>query len=154
MRLTQQTNYAIRILIYCAANAGRPVKVGEIARVFAISELHLFKILKVLVEARLVQTQRGRNGGVFLARSPQAITVGDVVRSTEENFHLADCFDPSTADCPINAVCDYNALLHDALDAFLTTLDRKTIADLAVDRPDVKFLLDLKKAETAPALSG
>jgi Rrf2 family iron-responsive transcriptional regulator len=148
MRLTQQTNYSIRILIYCAANAGRTVKVGEIARVFAVSELHLFKILKVLVDAHLVRTQRGPHGGVTLARPPETITVGDVVRSTEENFHLADCFDPSTADCPINAVCDYNALLHDALEAFLATLDRKTIADLAAGRPDVKFLLDLRREET------
>ncbi|WP_069305554.1 iron-responsive transcriptional regulator RirA [Methylobrevis pamukkalensis] len=143
MRLTQQTNYAIRLLIYCAASDGRPSKVGDIASTFGISELHLFKILKVLVDGGFVETIRGRKGGVLLAKPPQDITVGQVVRVTEENFTLTDCFDESKQDCPLISACDYNQILHQALAAFLAVLDTKTIADLSEARPDIRFLLDL-----------
>ncbi|SON53642.1 HTH-type transcriptional repressor NsrR [Hartmannibacter diazotrophicus] len=149
MRLTQQTNYAIRLLIYCAASEGRPAKVGDVAAAFGISELHLFKILKVLVDGGFVETLRGRKGGVLLARAASEITVGQVVRVTEENFILTDCFDEAKQDCPLISACDYNQLLHQALNAFLAVLDTKTIADLSENRPDIRFLLDLPMAAVA-----
>jgi Rrf2 family protein len=151
MRLTQQTNYAIRLLIYCAASPGVPAKVGDIAATFGISELHLFKILKVLVDGGFVETVRGRKGGVLLARPAASITVGQVVRVTEENFTLTDCFDESKQDCPLISACDYNQLLRQALNAFLAVLDTRTIADLSESRPDIRFLLNLPIS--APALT-
>ncbi|MBH0237465.1 Rrf2 family transcriptional regulator [Methylobrevis albus] len=143
MRLTQQTNYAIRLLIYCAASPGRPAKVGDVASTFGISELHLFKILKVLVDGGFVETVRGRKGGVLLAKPASEITVGQVVRVTEESFILTDCFDEAKKDCPLISACDYNQILHQALAAFLGVLDTKTIADLSESRPDIRFLLRL-----------
>jgi Rrf2 family iron-responsive transcriptional regulator len=143
MRLTQQTNYSVRILLYCAANPDRPSRVGDIAASFGMSETHLFKILKVLVDANLVQTIRGRNGGLKLARPAGDITVGEVVRAAEESFHLADCFDANGHDCPLSLNCEYNRILREALSAFFAVLDRYTIADVAKDRPDLRFLLGI-----------
>ena len=132
MRLTQATNYSVRTLLYCAANADTPSRVSDIAASFGMSETHLFKILKVLVDADLVRTIRGRNGGLMLARPAAAITVGEVVRAAEESFILADCFDPDGHDCPLLQNCEYNRILREALTAFFAVLDRYTIADVAL----------------------
>lgn len=152
MRLTQQTNYSVRILLYCAANPERPSRVADVAASFEMSETHLFKILKVLVDARLIRTVRGRNGGVMLARPAEEITVGTVIRAAEESFALADCFDEGGHDCPLLANCEYNRILREALGAFFDVLDRYTIADIAEGRPDLRFLLGIDAADRpAPA---
>jgi Rrf2 family iron-responsive transcriptional regulator len=153
MRLTQQTNYSIRILVYCAANPDRPSRVADIASSFEMSETHLFKILKVLVDADMIRTIRGRNGGVMLARPADEITVGAVVRAAEESFALADCFDEGGHDCPLLANCEYNRVLHEALQAFLGVLDRYTIADMAKGRPDLRFLLGIETLAPAAVVS-
>jgi Rrf2 family iron-responsive transcriptional regulator len=103
MRLTRQTNYAIRILMYCAANDGRLSRIPEIAAAYSVSELFLFKILQPLVEHKLVETVRGRNGGVRLGRVATDITLFDVVRVTEESFAMAECFEKDASDCPLIA---------------------------------------------------
>ncbi|NVK36242.1 MAG: Rrf2 family transcriptional regulator [Rhodobacteraceae bacterium] len=143
MRLTQQTNYAVRALMYCAANPDRPSKVAEIAASFDMSETHLFKIMKVLVDANLMKTIRGRNGGVMIARDPAEITVGEVVRAAEESFLLAECFEAGRKDCPLISSCGFSGLLHEALEAFMDVLDTKTIADLSEDRPHLRQLLKI-----------
>jgi Rrf2 family iron-responsive transcriptional regulator len=143
MRLTQATNYSVRILLYCAANPDRPSRVAEIAASFAMSEAHLFKILKVLVDNGFVRTIRGRNGGLTLGRPASSISVGDVVRAAEETFMLADCFAENGHDCPLTESCEYNRILREALGAFFAVLDRYTLADLAKDRPDLRFLLGI-----------
>lgn len=119
MRLTQQTNYAVRTLMYCAANPDRPSKVAEIAASFGMSETHLFKIMKILVDADLIKTLRGRNGGIVLARPADQITLGEVVRVAEESFYLAECFNSGRKDCPILTTCGFNGVLHEALEAFM-----------------------------------
>ncbi|MEJ8473687.1 Rrf2 family transcriptional regulator [Roseibium algae] len=153
MRLTQQTNYAVRALMYCAANPERPSKVADIASSFDMSETHLFKIMKVLVDANLIRTIRGRNGGVMLARAPETMTVGEVVRAAEESFLLAECFDSGRKDCPLITSCGFNGILHEALEAFMDVLDTKTIADLSEDRPNLRHLLkmDVPKVKAAAA---
>ncbi|MBO0345742.1 Rrf2 family transcriptional regulator [Roseibium limicola] len=143
MRLTQQTNYAVRALMYCAANPERPSKVADIAASFDMSETHLFKIMKVLVDSNLIRTIRGRNGGVMLARPAESITVGEVVRAAEESFLLAECFDSGKTDCPLIMSCGFNGLLHEALEAFLDVLDTKTIGDLSEDRQGMRSLLKI-----------
>ncbi|WP_417666370.1 Rrf2 family transcriptional regulator [Roseibium sp.] len=147
MRLTQQTNYAVRALMYCAANPERPSKVADIAASFDMSETHLFKIMKVLVDANLIRTIRGRNGGVMLARDPETITVGEVVRAAEESFLLAECFDSGRKDCPLIMSCGFNGLLHEALEAFMDVLDTKTIADLSEDRSSLRHLLKIDELD-------
>jgi len=151
MRLTQQTNYAVRTLIYCAANPGRPSRVADIAASFEMSETHLFKILKVLVDNGFVRTIRGRNGGLVLAKAPEDITVGAVVRAAEESFLLAECFESGRKDCPLITSCGFNGLLHEALEAFMNVLDAHTIAELAEDRTEIRFLLNIAPEVTSEA---
>ena len=143
MRLTRQTNYAIRILMYCAANDGRLSRIPEIASAYSVSELFLFKILQPLVVARLVETVRGRNGGVKLGRAAEDINLFDVVRVTEENFAMAECFENDAVDCPLVDSCGVNAALREALNAFFEVLARYTIRDLVVKRPDMRALLGI-----------
>lgn len=146
MRLTRQTNYAIRILMYCAANPHRLSRVGEIASAYSVSELFLFKILQPIVEVGFVETVRGRNGGVRLARPAGAITLRDVVLVTEESFSLAECFE-SGSDCPLIDSCALNAALRDALEAFLGTLGNYTIENLVGASSSIRARLGLVDAE-------
>jgi len=145
MRLTKQTNYALRMLMYCAANEGVLSRVPEIARAYSVSELFLFKILQPLVAAGLIETVRGRNGGIRLGREASQITIAAVVRETEENFNMAECFDNEEIDCPLVDSCGLNATLHKALDAFFEVLESVTIADLK--RPHDRQRLGLDRLE-------
>lgn len=152
MRLTRQTNYAMRILMYCAANDDRLSRIPEIAAAYSVSELFLFKILQPLVENGLVATVRGRNGGVRLGRAPQDISLFDVVRVTEESFAMAECFENDAVECPLVDSCGLNAALREALNAFFAVLERHTIADLVAARPNMRDLLGIDFLETrAPA---
>ncbi|KQZ13813.1 MULTISPECIES: iron-responsive transcriptional regulator RirA [unclassified Mesorhizobium] len=152
MRLTRQTNYAMRILMYCAANDGRLSRIPEIAAAYTVSELFLFKILQPLVEHRLVETVRGRNGGVRLGRQASQISLFDVVRVTEENFAMAECFESDATECPLVDSCSLNSALREALNAFFDVLARYSIADLIAARPNVRNLLGIDMIERrAPA---
>ncbi len=143
MRLTRQTNYAIRILMYCAANDGRLSRIPEIAAAYTVSELFLFKILQPLVENGFVETVRGRNGGVRLGKPAADITLFDVVRVTEENFAMAECFENDATECPLVDSCTLNSALRHALGAFFETLAGYTIADLVKERPHMRALLNI-----------
>ena len=142
MRLTRQTNYAMRILMYCAANTDRLSRIPEIASAYSVSELFLFKILQPLVENGLVETVRGRNGGVRLGRPAEQISLFDVVRVTEESCAMAECFESDT-DCPLVDSCALNSALREALNAFFEVLGRHTIADLVAERPNMRGLLGI-----------
>jgi Rrf2 family transcriptional regulator, iron-responsive regulator len=144
MRLTRQTNYAMRILMYCATNSGRLSRITEIAGAYSLSELYLFKILQPLVEAGLVETVRGRNGGVRLGRPAEDISLFDVVRVTEDGFAMAECFENDSADCPLIDSCALNAALREALGAFFAVLERHSIADLVKERPEMRGLLGIE----------
>lgn len=143
MRLTKQTNYAIRMLMYCAANEGRLSRIPEIARSYGVSELFLFKILQPLNKAGLVETVRGRNGGVRLGRAADQIDLLEVVRVTEDSFAMAECFENGVPDCPLVDSCGLNAALSKALKAFFDVLAQYTIDDLVKARPQINFLLGI-----------
>lgn len=130
MKLTKQTDYAFRILMFCAASGGRLSRVADISRAYGASEPFLFKILHPLVEGGLVQTVRGRNGGIKLARPADEITLADVVRLTEDSLAMAECFE-TDGDCPLMANCQLTGALREALAAFLGTLESYTVDDLA-----------------------
>ena len=147
MRLTRQTNYAIRMLMYCAANDGKLSRIPEVARAYGVSELFLFKILQPLVEHKLVETVRGRNGGVRLGRAAQDISLFDVVRVTEENFAMAECFENDATECPLIDSCGLNSALREALNAFFGVLMKYSIADLVKARSNVRELLGLDDIE-------
>lgn len=149
MRLTKQTNYAIRILMYCAANHGNLSQIPEIAKAYGISELFLFKILKPLTKNGLVESVRGRNGGIRLKRAPESIRLSEVVRVTEDNFNMAECFSEEGADCPLVDSCELNSALREALAAFFMVLDKYTIQDLAINRFRIEKLLGIEDLQQA-----
>jgi Rrf2 family iron-responsive transcriptional regulator len=148
MRLTRQTNYAMRMLMYCAADNNDLSRIPEIAKSYSVSELFLFKILQPLSKAGLMQTVRGRNGGVRLGRDANKITLLDVVRVTEDNFAMAECFENDAAECPLLDHCALNSALRRALNAFFDVLADYTIEDLIKARPDINALLGLDELIT------
>jgi Rrf2 family iron-responsive transcriptional regulator len=153
MRLTRQSSYAIRTLIYCAVNDPDLSRVADIARAHSISELFLFKLIKPLVEGGLLKTVRGRHGGIRLGRPAGEITLLDAVKLTEESFALAECFEGGDTNCPMVFNCDLNGALNEALEAFFDVLDRYTIADLANKRRSIRERLGLKLDALDPAAS-
>nr|WP_250809452.1 iron-responsive transcriptional regulator RirA [Neorhizobium tomejilense] len=152
MRLTKQTNYAVRMLMYCAANDGHLSRIPEIARAYGVSELFLFKILQPLTKAGLVETVRGRNGGVRLGRAADRITLFDVIKVTEDSFAMAECFEEGVAECPLVDSCGLNAALRKALNAFFDVLAEYTIDDLVKARPQINFLLGIDMLHLPKAL--
>ena len=144
MRLTRQSNYAIRTLIYCAVNAPGLSRVADIAKAHGISELFLFKLIKPLVENGLIETVRGRHGGIRLGRPASDITLLDTVRLTEENFAMAVCFEGGDVNGPLVDACDLNSALREALGAFFSVLESYTIADLSEKRVSLRQRLGLK----------
>lgn len=145
MRLTRQSSYAIRTLIYCAVNAPNLSHIADIARAHSISELFLFKLIKPLVEAGLLETVRGRRGGIRLGRPASEITLLDCIKLTEENFALAECFEGADVVCPLADACDLSGALHEALAAFFDVLEGYTIADLAGKRRALRQRLGLEE---------
>src|SRR6185437_539328 len=150
MRLTRQSSYAARTLVYCAVNAPELSRVADIAKAHSISELFLFKLIKPLVEAGLLETVRGRHGGIRLGRPADKITLLDCIRLTEENFALAECFEGGDVSCPLVFSCDLNAALGEALKAFFDVLESYTIADLAGKRRSLRARLGLGLDDLAP----
>ncbi|MBO6669581.1 Rrf2 family transcriptional regulator [Parvibaculum sp.] len=134
MRLTLHTDYALRVLMHLALAPGRLVTISEVAASFSISRNHLVKVAHELGQAGFVETMRGRGGGLRLARPPEEIAIGDVVRAMEEDFRIVECFDRDANSCCIAPACRLKRLLKEALDAWLAVLDGATLADL-VERP-------------------
>lgn len=130
MRLTLYSDYAMRVLIYLAARPERLCQIGEISRAYGISQNHLMKVVHDLARAGFVTTARGRSGGLRLARPPETISVGAVVRHTEDGFNLVDC--PS---CVISPGCGLRGVFGEAVLAFLQVLDRSTLADVMARGP-------------------
>lgn len=130
MRLTRYSDYSLRVLMYLAARPGHTATIAEISRAYGISKAHLMKVVHELGRTGFLTTMRGRGGGLHLARTPDEIRVGDVVRQTEDPMDLVECFDPATSQCRIERICALRGALDEALEAFLSTLDGYTLADL------------------------
>lgn len=136
MRLTQWTDYTLRVLMYCAAVEGReqPVTITEVAEAYGISRSHLMKIVQQLSAQGLLETTRGRGGGMRLMQPADTIKVGAVVRLTETDFNLVECFDPASNQCCLSSHCRLKGVLERAMQAYLAELDRVTLADLIAPR--------------------
>lgn len=141
MRLTKQSNYAVRALMYCAANRGGLSRIRDIGNAFGVSEMFLFKILVPVGRSGLLETIRGRNGGVRLGAPADKIRIMDVLRVTEEDFDLTECGRERCAHCPLGAKCIYESALGEAMRAFVDVLEAYTIADLVVDTEGVASAL-------------
>ena len=154
MRLTNWTDYTLRVLMYCAASEGRasPVTISEIAQAHAISRSHLTKIVMDLSARGLLETTRGRGGGLRLLKPAKEIVLGDVVRSTESDFTMVECFDPGTNQCRLTTHCGLKGVLNAALQAYLQVLDGVTLADLLAPRPGTVSLPLGSRAIKVPGL--
>jgi Rrf2 family nitric oxide-sensitive transcriptional repressor len=131
MQLTRFSDYALRILMYAHAAAPRLVTIEEMAEAYRVSRSHLMKVVNALSRAGYLTAVRGRTGGVTLARPAGEIRLGEVLRATEPDFALVECF--STRDtCVIDGCCRLPAAMRSALAAFLGELDRYTLADIAL----------------------
>ena len=130
MRLTYQTDYALRLLIFLAVQGERRSSIHEIATQYGISENHLMKITQKLASLGFVDALRGRGGGLMLGAEPENIGLGDVVRAMEPDFALVECFGEDN-QCPITSACRLQRVLGEAHAAFMSILDQYTLRDLA-----------------------
>ncbi|MFC7063073.1 RrF2 family transcriptional regulator [Halobacillus seohaensis] len=145
MRLKKYTDYALRVMIYTASKPeGELARKKEISEVFHISENHLGKIVHQLNKLGLLETIRGRSGGIKLAKNPADINIGYVVQAMEDDFHLLECFDRETNYCVITPACKLKHLLNDALSAFLEVLNQYTLQDLLANKDELRELMDIK----------
>jgi len=125
MQLTQHTDFGLRLLIVLARQGGS-ISLPAFSAQQGLSYHHVAKVAQALVAAGLATSQRGRSGGIALARDAGAITVGQAVRQLEKGLRLADC-----ATCRLRADCALSGVLAEALEAFLGVLDRYTLADVS-----------------------
>lgn len=130
MRLAEYTDYTLRVLMYCAAHPGRLITIAEMAEAHELSKNHLMKIVNDLARQGVLETVRGRGGGVRLLQQPAQIRIGDVVRAAESDFRLVECFDEIYNTCNLSARCGMKRLLNSALAAYFRELDAATLADI------------------------
>ena len=131
MRLAEYTDYTLRVLMYCAARPQQLVTIGELAEHHRVSKNHLMKIVNDLARQGMVETTRGRGGGLRLMKDAEQIRVGDVVRASETDFRLVECFDPATNQCTLSPSCRLKGLFNGALKAYFKELDGMTLAELS-----------------------
>ncbi len=141
MRLSVQTDYALRTLMFLATKEGHH-PIAEIAKSYGISKNHLMKVAQRLAAEGFIESVRGRSGGLKLARPADALNVGSIVRTMEETSNFVECFDPATNSCVVTPVCGLRHALSGAIEAFLRHLDGFTVADLTEDVQGFQVLLN------------
>lgn len=132
MRLTAYTDFSLRTLIFLAMNREQLVTVQQIADAHGIAKNHLTKVVHRLGMLGYIDTVRGRNGGLRLGREPADINIGEVVRHTETDFHMASCFDPTSTGCMYSVSCALKGVLGKATAAFLEVLDSVTLEQMVI----------------------
>ncbi len=151
MKLTTYSNYAMRSLQLAALKAPNLIKVDDVVRIHGLARPHIVKIVHELGRAGYLETQRGRGGGFRLARAPEDIVVGEVVRLTEGPLELVECFNPKVNTCPLIGICKLSKALQAASDAFMAVLDDLTLADIASNRGELlSRIAPLEKGIVAP----
>ncbi|MBR0566059.1 Rrf2 family transcriptional regulator [Azoarcus sp. L1K30] len=140
MRLSAFSDYSLRVLMLLGANTDRLVTIAEIARIHGISENHLTKVVHQLGRGGFIETLRGKGGGMRLARPPHRIVLGEVLRQTETDFSLVECF-TTDSHCQIEAGCQLKPILGEAMAAMLRVVDRYTLADTLRPPLDTRALV-------------
>jgi len=140
MHFTAFTDLAFRILIYLALDTKRRTTISDIAGIYGVSKNHLMKVVNQLTRAGIVEANRGPNGGLLLARLPKEVTVGEVVRLTEGNVEIVECFRADN-QCTITPACTLKSILGESLEAFFDVLDNYTVQDLVKNRTQLEKLL-------------
>ena len=160
MRLSEYTDYTLRVLMHCAAHPDERITIGELAERHRISKNHLMKVVNDLARQGLLETSRGRGGGLRLLRDPATITIGAVVRASETDFRVVECFDQEHNQCALTAGCRLKRVLGSAMKAWFDELDAVTLADIAgsapgtvvaVQRPSRPAARSTRRASSGPA---
>ncbi len=141
MRLNVQTDYALRLLMHLAVNGPGPATIADIANKYAISKNHLMKVANTLGREGVIETVRGRAGGLRIAEVGLELCVGDVVRLMEADLAIVECFEGGKGECLITPACRLKGVLGEAVDAFLAVLDQYTIKDLVSRNAALRALL-------------
>jgi len=142
MKLTDYTDYSLRVLIHAAVHPDEPVTIQQISDAFGIAKNHLVKIVQNLGQKGYLLTTRGRAGGIRLGRRARDINLGEVVRATEPDFGMVECF-RDTNQCVITQSCGLRGVLNEALQAYLAVLDGYTLEDLIQQPAAIKHALSL-----------
>ncbi|MCH4563009.1 Rrf2 family transcriptional regulator [Halomonas sp. EGI 63088] len=146
MHLTRFTDYSLRVLIFLAVKGEERSTIQEIAERFEVSHNHLMKVVQELSHKGYITAIRGKNGGLLLKKAPETITLGALVRDTEHDLQLVECFGDHN-ECLITPACRLKPILAEALKAFLDVLDQYTLADmLGPQRPQLAQLLRIEPA--------
>lgn len=153
MQLTRFTDYSLRVLIYLGLQQDRLATISEIASTFGISENHLMKVVHRLGIHGYIETVRGKGGGMRLARAAELINIGQVVRDSEENMDIAECFGSGGSNCFLLPGCVLKAALTEARQSFLATLDIYHLSDLLAKQKAPPSVVTLKKMERKPPKS-
>jgi len=140
MRLTLNTDFSLRVLMYVGLFGDKLATINDIAESFGISKDHLMKVVTYLSQKGYLETVRGRNGGIRLMREPRRINIGQVVRDTENQLDVIGCLE-RRGYCPIERACVLRSALRDATQAFLAVLDTYTLADLIKPQRALSSLL-------------
>ncbi|MCM2561535.1 Rrf2 family transcriptional regulator [Lutimaribacter sp. EGI FJ00015] len=151
MRITKRTNLAIRVLMFCGANADRLVTKSEISERCNTSENHLAQVINQLGQLGYLYTQRGRNGGIKLARPMERIVIGDVFRQLEATVPLAECFADVDNTCPLVSACRLRLAIADAAEAFYAHLDAITLDALVCGNDPLLDILAPARCTAAPS---
>jgi Rrf2 family transcriptional regulator, nitric oxide-sensitive transcriptional repressor len=142
MRLTMYTDFSLRVLLYIGIRGKDELStVQEISDAYGISKNHLTKVAHELGKHGLIETVRGRGGGIRLKLAPSDINIGEVVRKTEDDFHLVECFNCELNKCVITPACRLKGVLHEALAAYFKVLDSYTLADFVENNDGLRAIL-------------
>lgn len=137
MRLTSFTDYSVRVLTYAALKKNELASIREVSEVYGISSNHLMKVIHHLGKGNYLETIRGKNGGFRLARDPKDISIGELIRYTEDDLALINSNGKNTDQ---NEKVSFNAIVEQALGSFMTTVDNYTLADLVEGQTLTNFL--------------
>ncbi|TNE98626.1 MAG: Rrf2 family transcriptional regulator [Deltaproteobacteria bacterium] len=140
MRLATFTDYSLRVLIFLALKEDELSTVAEIADKYQISKNHLVKVVHKLSTLKIIDSFKGKGGGISLAISPEDINVGKIVRELEKDSLLLECFG-SSSECKINPVCKMKAALRQAENNFYNTLEEYSLADLTTNQRQLSSIL-------------
>ncbi len=144
MQLTLYTDYSLRVLIYLGTHPGHRATITEIAQSYGISRNHLVKVVHNLATVGYINTTRGRSGGMELALAPELINIGEVVRKTEPDFNLVECFNEVSNSCPISPACALIKALRRANSAFFEVLDQYTLATVVANASQLAVYLKIE----------
>lgn len=152
MRLTTFSDYSMRVMMYLGLQHGQLATIAEIAQAYNISENHLTKVVHQLAQRGYVETVRGKGGGLRLARDPNTVNLGAMIRDSEGEPSLLPCVD-SQSDCCIQPACKLMVILREAQTALFNVLDKYTLADLLSEQAPLARILFQAKPVTVSALS-